>query len=216
MANEIKAPTFPESVQDGVVATWHKKTGDTVTRDELLVEIETDKVVLEVVAPADGVLGEIAKGEGDTVLSNELLASIVESTAEATAETSDTAQSSSESAPASAAAGNSIDIKAPTFPESVQDGTIATWHKAEGDAVTRDELLVEIETDKVVLEVVAPADGAMGSIEKGEGDTVQSGEVIAAVIEGASASSAPTAQPKAKTEHSDSAAASPSARKLAA
>lgn len=216
MANEIKAPTFPESVQDGVVATWHKKTGDTVTRDELLVEIETDKVVLEVVAPADGVLGEIAKGEGDTVLSNELLASIVESTAEATAETSDTAQSSSESAPASAAAGNSIDIKAPTFPESVQDGTIATWHKAEGDAVTRDELLVEIETDKVVLEVVAPADGAMGSIEKGEGDTVQSGEVIAAVIEGASASSAPTAQPKAKTENSDSAAASPSARKLAA
>jgi 2-oxoglutarate dehydrogenase E2 component (dihydrolipoamide succinyltransferase) len=78
MANEIKAPTFPESVQDGVVATWHKKAGDTVTRDELLVEIETDKVVLEVVCPADGVLGEIFKAEGDTVLSNEVLSTIVE------------------------------------------------------------------------------------------------------------------------------------------
>ena len=85
MANEIKAPTFPESVQDGVVATWHKKAGDTVSRDELLVEIETDKVVLEVVASADGVLGAILKNEGDTVLSNEVLASISEGGAEAPA-----------------------------------------------------------------------------------------------------------------------------------
>lgn len=61
MAIEIKAPTFPESVQDGTIATWHKEVGDTVSRDDLLVEIETDKVVLEVVAPADGVLSEIVK-----------------------------------------------------------------------------------------------------------------------------------------------------------
>ena len=56
MATEIKAPTFPESVQEGSLATWHKKVGDTVARDELLVDIETDKVVLEVVAPVAGVL----------------------------------------------------------------------------------------------------------------------------------------------------------------
>ena len=54
MAIEIKAPTFPESVQEGTLATWHKHVGDSVTRDELLVDIETDKVVLEVVAPANG------------------------------------------------------------------------------------------------------------------------------------------------------------------
>lgn len=73
MSTEIKAPQFPESVADGTVATWHKKVGESVKRDELLVDIETDKVVLEVVAPADGVLKEIRKDEGDTVESQELL-----------------------------------------------------------------------------------------------------------------------------------------------
>ncbi|MDH1137495.1 biotin/lipoyl-containing protein, partial [Pseudomonas mosselii] len=73
MAIEIKAPTFPESVADGTVATWHKQPGDAVKRDELIVDIETDKVVLEVLATADGVLGAIVKGEGDTVLSDEVL-----------------------------------------------------------------------------------------------------------------------------------------------
>ena len=59
MALEIKSPTFPESVADGTVATWHKKVGEPCRRDEPLVDIETDKVVLEVVAPADGTLTEI-------------------------------------------------------------------------------------------------------------------------------------------------------------
>src|SRR5690606_2174003 len=76
MAIEIKAPTFPESVADGTVATWHKQPGDAVKRDELLVDIETDKVVLEVLAEADGVLAEIIKGEGETVLSAELLGTL--------------------------------------------------------------------------------------------------------------------------------------------
>ena len=74
MAIDIKAPIFPESVADGTVATWHKKVGDKVTRDEVLADIETDKVVLEVVAPADGFLSQIIKAEGETVLSQETLA----------------------------------------------------------------------------------------------------------------------------------------------
>ncbi|WP_286804983.1 MULTISPECIES: 2-oxoglutarate dehydrogenase complex dihydrolipoyllysine-residue succinyltransferase [unclassified Marinimicrobium] len=78
MTIEIKAPTFPESVQDGSIATWHKKPGEAVSRDELIVDIETDKVVLEVVAPADGSLSEILKEEGDTVLSNEVIAKFEE------------------------------------------------------------------------------------------------------------------------------------------
>src|SRR5262245_30136695 len=61
---EIKAPTFPESITDGTVAAWHKQPGEVVRRDDVLVEIETDKVVLEVVAPADGTLKEVLKGEG--------------------------------------------------------------------------------------------------------------------------------------------------------
>lgn len=71
---DIKAPTFPESIADGEVATWHYKEGDSVQRDEILVEIETDKVVLEVVAPADGTITKILKQEGDTVVAEEVLA----------------------------------------------------------------------------------------------------------------------------------------------
>ena len=84
MAIEIKAPTYPESVQEGTIATWHKKAGDTVARDELVVDIETDKVVLEVVAPASGTLTEVLKNEDDIVLSNEVIARIEEGAVEAT------------------------------------------------------------------------------------------------------------------------------------
>jgi 2-oxoglutarate dehydrogenase E2 component (dihydrolipoamide succinyltransferase) len=113
----------------------------------------------------------------------------------------------------------SIEIKAPTFPESVADGTIATWHKKPGEAVKRDELIVDIETDKVVLEVVAPADGSIAEIIKGEGDTVLSNEVIARFVEGAVAASAPAAAaPKAETKSAAATtekAVNPAARKMA-
>ena len=79
MAIEIKAPTYPESVQEGTLATWHKRAGEAVSRDELIVDIETDKVVLEVVSPASGILSEVLKSEGDVVFSNEVLARIEES-----------------------------------------------------------------------------------------------------------------------------------------
>ena len=85
MAIEIKAPTYPESVQEGTLATWYKHAGDSVSRDELIVDIETDKVVLEVVAPASGILAEVFKAEGDIVLSNEILARIEEGAATETA-----------------------------------------------------------------------------------------------------------------------------------
>lgn len=112
----------------------------------------------------------------------------------------------------------SIEIKAPTFPESVADGTIATWHKKPGEAVKRDELIVDIETDKVVLEVVAPADGSIAEIIKGEGDTILSNEVIARFVEGAvtASTSAPVA-PKAEVKVSATGekAVNPAARKMA-
>lgn len=111
------------------------------------------------------------------------------------------------------------EIKAPTFPESVQDGTVVTWHKQVGEAVSRDELLVEVETDKVVLEVVSPADGTVAEILKEEGDVVESNEILGKISEGAVAA-APAASDSAETaDSSDSesgdAVASPAARKLA-
>lgn len=107
MAIEIKAPTFPESVADGTVATWHKKPGEAVKRDELIVDIETDKVVMEVLAEADGVLTEIVKNEGDTVLSGELLGKLEAGASAAAAPASAPAaaapQAAAESAPAASA-----------------------------------------------------------------------------------------------------------------
>ena len=107
MAIEVKAPTYPESVQEGTLATWHKKAGDTVSRDELIVDIETDKVVLEVVASASGTLVETLKDEGDIVLSSELIAKIEEGSVEATAPAADSksqADNQADSQPASESA----------------------------------------------------------------------------------------------------------------
>jgi len=99
MSIEIKVPVLPESVADATVVTWHKKPGDTVVRDELLVEIETDKVVLEVPAPADGVLETVLAEEGALVTAADSLGSISEdaaSTSTVTTEPTEAATSSEE------------------------------------------------------------------------------------------------------------------------
>ncbi|HEX7914955.1 biotin/lipoyl-containing protein, partial [Rudaea sp.] len=83
MTIEVKVPVLPESVADATIATWHKKPGDAVKRDENLVDLETDKVVLEVPAPADGVLKEIKFDAGATVTSQQVLAILEEGAAAA-------------------------------------------------------------------------------------------------------------------------------------
>lgn len=112
------------------------------------------------------------------------------------------------------------EIKTPTFPESVADGTVATWYKKPGEAVSRDELIVDIETDKVVLEVVATGDGVLKEIIKGEGEVVLSAEVLGLFEEGAVATGAPAAEAKEEvvaetSESSEDIIMSPAARKLA-
>jgi len=116
-----------------------------------------------------------------------------------------------------------IEIKAPTLPESVPDGTIATWYKQVGDSVTRDELLVDIETDKVVIEVVSPTDGVLQEILKGTGDTIVSNQAIGTVAAGEVTAAAPTAAPAAESvaaptvsASATSAPASPAAKKMIA
>lgn len=108
----------------------------------------------------------------------------------------------------------SLEIKVPVLPESVSDATIATWHKKPGDAVKRDENLVDLETDKVVLEVPAPADGVLKSINAETGATVTSGAVLGVIEEGAasaSAGAAPSAAPAAAAKPADKPAAAPTA-----
>ena len=216
MTIEIKVPVLPESVADATIATWHVKAGDAVKRDQNLVDIETDKVVLEVVAPADGVIGEIINEEGATVLGEQVIAKLEEggaAKAVPAAKAEEAAAPAKAEAPA-AATGASVDIKVPVLPESVADATIATWHVAPGEAVSRDQNLVDIETDKVVLEVVAPADGSLAEILAEEGTTVTAEEIIAKFVEGAGAA-APAAA-AAEESDDDNDALSPSVRRLLA
>ena len=89
MTIEVKVPVLPESVEDAIIAGWHKKVGESVRRDENLVDLETDKVVLEVPAPVDGTVKEIHAAEGDTVNSNDVIAIIEEGVVEAAADESE-------------------------------------------------------------------------------------------------------------------------------
>ena len=114
----------------------------------------------------------------------------------------------------------SVDIKAPEFPESVADGEVATWHVQIGEAVRRDQVIVDIETDKVVLEVVAPADGKLIAIIKEEGETVLADELLATFEagDGAGGSTVPAAvlsDMDETSEDADDVVASPAARKIA-
>jgi len=159
MAIEIKAPSFPESVADGTISKWHKQPGEAVKRDELLVDIETDKVVLEVLAEADGVLASIVKGEGETVLSNELIATL---DAGATASAAPVAAAPAASAPvaaAPAAAGDEDAIGAPAARKLAEENGI-NLNNVKGTGkdgrVTKEDVVAAIEAKKSAP-VAAPA-----------------------------------------------------------
>ncbi len=100
-----------------------------------------------------------------------------------------------------------VEIKAPAFPESVADGIVSAWHKGPGDSVARDELLVEIETDKVVMEVVAPEPGVIEAIIVAEGETITSEAVLATLTAGAAVTQAPAAEVSTSGEADSGAAA---------
>lgn len=217
MAHEIKVPVLPESVADATIAVWHVKAGDKVTRDQNLVDIETDKVVLEVVSPADGVVSDIIAEEGATVLADEVIGKVEEDAGSGVATSSDSSQSSTVKASADASDdGETMEVKVPVLPESVADATIATWHVQVGESVSRDQNLVDIETDKVVLEVVAPADGSVSEILAEEGATVTAEEVIAKFVAGAGSAKPAETQAQETDEGTDADALSPSVRRLLA
>ncbi|MEX2408608.1 MAG: biotin/lipoyl-containing protein, partial [Rhodovibrionaceae bacterium] len=229
MAAEIKVPTLGESVSEATVAQWLKKAGDSVAADEAVVELETDKVTLEVNAPEAGVLAEIVAEEGDTVEVGALLGRIGEGGGKASVpakqeaskqeapkqETKQAAEPEPEKeedsgedeaakqAPSKAAgsgngAGKPVEIKVPALGESVTEATVAQWLKQTGDSVAADEALVELETDKVTLEVNAPAAGTLSDIKVKEGATVEVGAllgVISAGEGGGAASAAAQAKP---------------------
>ena len=174
---DILTPALGESVSEATVARWTKKPGEAVKKDELLVELETDKVSLEVVAPADGVLESVAAGEGDTVVPGTVLGVVAEGGKASAKPAQSAAAPAGEAQPepqkgkappssgpvpdTSAPAAGGVEVTTPAMGESVAEGVVGKWTKKAGDAVKKDEVLVEIETDKVAVEVAAPSDGVL-------------------------------------------------------
>ena len=214
MTSEVRVPTLGESVTEATVATWFKKAGDTVAVDEMLCELETDKVTVEVPSPVAGTLSEIVAAEGETVSVDALLAMV----SEGAAAPKDAPKAKAAQAPAKG--GASVDVMVPTLGESVSEATVSTWFKKVGDTVAQDEMLCELETDKVSVEVPSPAAGVLTEILAAEGSTVDAKAKLAVIASGegaaaapAAAASAPAAAPSAGSKDVEDA---PSAKKAMA
>src|SRR5450755_4687187 len=177
---QVVMPAMGDSVAEGTVLEWRKQEGDSVAVDDTIVEISTDKVDAEVPAPVAGTLVKIHAGEGETVAVGALLAEIATADGDG-AGASDGAANGAASAPAAAASApaEAIDIVTPTGGESVTEGTILDWWVKVGNEVKDGDTVVEISTDKVDMELPAPASGTITEILAQDGETVTVGQVIA-------------------------------------
>ncbi|MEO0467248.1 MAG: 2-oxoglutarate dehydrogenase complex dihydrolipoyllysine-residue succinyltransferase [Pseudomonadota bacterium] len=209
---DINVPTLGESVTEATVGQWMKSPGDAVAKDEVLVELETDKVSVEVPAPEAGTLSEIVANEGETVEIGAVLARIgAGGTAAASAPASNGSAAATPAPAAPAASSGTVDVSVPDMGESVAEGSMGNLMKAAGEAVAKNEVIAEIETDKVALEVFAPEDGTIAEWLVAEGDAVIPGAVIARISAGAGASApstAPAPTPAAKAAATSAPAAS--------
>ncbi|HWD10678.1 MAG TPA: multifunctional oxoglutarate decarboxylase/oxoglutarate dehydrogenase thiamine pyrophosphate-binding subunit/dihydrolipoyllysine-residue succinyltransferase subunit [Solirubrobacteraceae bacterium] len=219
---DVVTPAAGESVTEGTILEWHVKVGDFIKLDATIVEISTDKVDVELPSPASGTVTEILVEEGDTVTVGQVIARIAVGDADgeasapaepaangdeaAPAAPSETAEIPSATAEIPSETAEIVDVVTPAAGESVTEGTILEWHAKVGDYIKADATIVEISTDKVDVELPAPAGGTVVELLVEEGDTVTVGQVIARIAvgadtqasepanaEAAGASSAPTA-----------------------
>jgi len=208
MSIEVVMPKMGESIQEGKILRWVKNVGDKVERDEVILEISTDKVDTEVPSPASGVITKILFQEGDTVEVGKVIC-VLGDAAGASAPAAAPAAAAPAPAPAPVApspapapaapapSGGGVEVVMPKMGESIQEGKVLRWVKKVGDAVERDEVLLEISTDKVDTEVPSPSSGTITEILAQEGDVVEVGKVIARLSGGAAApaAAAPTPTP---------------------
>lgn len=223
MAIEIKVPVLGESVHEATIAKWMKSVGDAVVADEPIVELETDKVTLEIPSPVNGVLTDIVAGNGTIVGVDALLALVEEGakpakTAPAPAPKAASQKAASpkespskEDPPKAAPAGMTKEIKVPVLGESVHEATIAKWMKSVGDAVIADEPVVELETDKVTLEVPSPVNGILSEIIADNGAIVGVDALLGRVTVGAAAAASPASLSPAIASPASASASAPNA-----
>uniref|UniRef100_UPI004047A715 2-oxoglutarate dehydrogenase complex dihydrolipoyllysine-residue succinyltransferase n=2 Tax=Algoriphagus sp. TaxID=1872435 RepID=UPI004047A715 len=226
MSKEMRVPTVGESISEVTVGQWFKKDGDLVQLDEVLCELESDKATFEFPSEAAGVL-RIKAQEGDTVEIGGLICLIEESaTASAPAATPAPAPVAA-AAPAAVVATMAASVKdmiVPTVGESITEVTLANWLKKDGDLVTLDEIIAEVDSDKATFELPAEATGILRQVAK-EGDVLEIGGLICRIEVGGSVASpsgatpapaAPVAAPPTATENYATGHASPAAAKILA
>ena len=182
---DITIPNVGESVSEVTIAQWFKQVGDTVKKDEPLVELETDKAAQELVSPEDGVLEEILVAEGENAEIGKLIAKLGSGNGASASPKAPAAKAEPAAAAAPASGGNAMNIDVPNVGESVSEVTVASWFKQPGDAVKKDEAIVELETDKAAQELVAPESGVMGDILVAEGEVAAVGQTICTLLAGA-------------------------------
>lgn len=205
MKVDVVMPKMGESIQEGKILRWLKKPGDNVERDEIILEISTDKVDTEVPSPTAGILIALLAQENDTVevgsviaqLETESSSAIVHSTPASVIEKPIVPEPSKVdekpiieiSVPTPSMiplnnSGNVTEVVMPKMGESIQEGKVLRWLKKPGDTIERDEILLEISTDKVDTEVPSPVAGTLSELKAQEGDTVEVGTVIALISSG--------------------------------
>ena len=222
----MRVPTVGESISEVTVGQWFKKDGDLVQLDEVLCELESDKATFEFPSEAAGVL-RIKAQEGDTVEIGGLICLIEESaTASAPAATPAPAPvaAAASAAVAATTAASVKDMIVPTVGESITEVTLANWLKKDGDLVTLDEIIAEVDSDKATFELPAEATGILRQVAK-EGDVLEIGGLICRIEVGGSVASpsgatpapaAPVAAAPTATENYATGHASPAAAKILA
>jgi len=189
-ADVVAVPAMGDSITEGSIAAVLKGPGDAVEADEVIAQIETDKVTIDVRAPAAGTVVDVLVKEGDSVTVGQGVCT-VEAGAAAGGKK---AKKAPAKAPApETAAGPPTDIEVPQMGDSITEGAVAALTKSPGDAVDADEVIAQIETDKVTIDVRAPSAGVLNAYKVGEGDTVTVGQALATFTPGGAGSAAKAA-----------------------
>ena len=180
MSIEQKVPTVGESINEVTIAQWFKSDGDYVENGEIICELESDKATFEVPADASGTLKIVAQ-EGDTIEIGALICKIAPSEGAGNAttqtESAPATTESSSSSESSEPTGEVLEMTVPTVGESINEVTIASWQKENGDFVENGEILCELESDKATFEVPADGSGILEIVAQ-EGDTIEIGALI--------------------------------------
>ena len=220
MSKEMRVPTVGESISEVTVGQWFKKDGDLVQLDEVLCELESDKATFEFPAEASGIL-RIKANVGDTVEIGGLVCTIEESASAPSPAPAAAPAAAPTSTPAPAGIKEMI---VPTVGESITEVTLANWLKKDGDLVTLDEIIAEVDSDKATFELPAEATGILRQVAK-QGDVLEIGGLICRIEVGGSvaastaaapAPTAPVAAPTSTTENYATGHASPAASKILA